>query len=122
MTLFTVILLLIVGAAAGLVSGLLGVGGGVVIIPALLYIFGMSQHQAQGTSLALLSIPVALSGAYNYYKSGFVDIKMVLILAAAFVISAYGGSLLAVKLSGGLLKKIFAGFLILVALKILFEK
>ncbi len=122
MNLTSIILLLIIGILAGTISGLLGIGGGIIVVPALIYVFGMIQHQAQGTSLGLLSIPVALSGAINYYKSGNIDIKMVLILAVAFIAGAYGSSLLAVKLSGNVLKKIFAIFLIITAIKILFEK
>ena len=116
-----IIILLIIGLLAGIVSGSLGVGGGVVIVPALIYFYGMTQQEAQGTSLGLLALPVVLLGAYNYYKEGYINIKFVLILAIAFVVGSYLGSAVAVHLSGKTLQKIFAGFMILVALKMLFK-
>jgi uncharacterized membrane protein YfcA len=116
-----IIILLIIGLAAGMVSGSLGVGGGVVIVPALIFFYGMTQQEAQGTSLGLLALPVVIAGAYNYYKGGYINIKFVLILAIAFVVGSYFGSMLAVNISGKTLQKIFAGFMILVALKMLIK-
>ena len=122
MTTETVIYLLIIGAVAGMLSGLLGVGGGIIVIPALIIVMGLSQHQAQGTSLALLSIPVAVGGAFNYYKSGYIELKYVLVLGIAFFVGGYIGSLISVRVSGDILKKIFAVFMIIVAVKILIGK
>lgn len=118
----TVITLLVIGAAAGLLSGFFGIGGAVIIIPALIIFSEMTQHQAQGTALAVLSIPVALGGAINYYRAGHINLKYVLILAVAFFIGAYLASSLAVKIAPKLLNKAFALLLLVIALKMLFEK
>ena len=116
----TVILLIIVGLAAGALSGLVGVGGGIIIVPALVYILSFSQHQAQGTSLGLLLLPVGILAVLNYYKKGYIDIKVVLIMAAAFVIGGWLGSKYALSLSQEAVKKIFAVIMLLVATKMLF--
>jgi uncharacterized membrane protein YfcA len=112
--------LLVIGFAAGFMSSLVGIGGGVVIVPALVIIFGLSQKMAQGTSLAMLSLPVAFIGAYNYYKEGQVNWKMALILAATFVIGGYLGSKVVLGLDTSIVKKIFAIFMIVIAVKYLF--
>ena len=122
MPLNTIFILLLIGLAAGLLSGLLGVGGAVIIIPALLLFLGMTQHQAQGTALGMLSIPVALGGALNYYRGGHINLKYVLFLSAAFFIGGYIGSLFALQMSDKILKKIFAFFLLTISLKMIFEK
>jgi uncharacterized membrane protein YfcA len=119
----TIILLLIVGLVAGTLSGLVGVGGGVIIIPALVYILGFNQAEAQGTSLGILLLPVGIFAVLNYYKQGFVDIKVVLIISLAFVIGGWLGSKLAVSLSQQSLKKMFGSLLLLLAIKMLvFDK
>ncbi len=120
MTVQTILLLLLIGAAAGMLSGLVGVGGGVIIVPALVMVLGFSQHQAQGTSLGLLSIPVVAVAAFNYYKQGYIDIKVVLIMAVAFLIGGFLGSKLAVGLPQAQLKKIFAIVLLIIGGKMLF--
>ena len=74
MTIQTVILLIIVGLAAGILSGMIGIGGGIIIVPALVYILGFSQKEAQGTSLGLLLLPVGILAVLNYYKAGFIDV------------------------------------------------
>ncbi|MBW7913916.1 MAG: sulfite exporter TauE/SafE family protein [Taibaiella sp.] len=112
--------LLVIGFAAGFMSSLVGIGGGVVIVPALVIIFGLSQKMAQGTSLAMLSLPVAFIGAYNYYKEGQVNWKIALILAATFVIGGYLGSKVVLGLDTSIVKKIFAIFMIVIAVKYLF--
>ncbi len=122
MSINEIITLLLTGIVAGFISGSLGVGGGVIIIPAMLFLFGMTQHQAQGISIGLLSLPVAMAGAYNYYKEGHINIKYVIILAVVFSISGYFGSMLAVKLPGKMLKKIFGVFLLIAAIKMIFSK
>ncbi len=115
-----ILTLLVIGFAAGFMSSLVGIGGGVVIVPALVIIFGLSQKMAQGTSLAMLSLPVAFIGAYNYYKEGQVNWKMALILAATFVIGGYLGSKVVLGLDSSIIKKIFAIFMIAIAVKYLF--
>ncbi len=117
-----IILLLIVGIAAGVLAGLFGVGGGIIVIPALIYIFGMTQHQAQGTSIGLLLLPVGILAFMNYYRAGYINVKFALILAAAFVVGGYFGSKLAINIPNINLKRIFAVFVILVGLKMLFGK
>ncbi len=112
--------LLVIGFAAGFMSSLVGIGGGVVIVPALVIIFGLSQKMAQGTSLAMLSLPVAFIGAYNYYKEGQVNWKMALVLAVTFVIGGYLGSKVVLGLDTAIIKKIFAIFMIVIAIKYLF--
>jgi uncharacterized membrane protein YfcA len=119
----TVLLLLIaVGLVTGVLGGMLGIGGGLILIPSLVYIFGFSQHQAIGTSLAIMLPPIGLFAAYNYYKAGQVNLKYALILAAAFMIGSYFSSKLAVKIPENVLRKTFSVFLFLVAIKMFFSK
>jgi uncharacterized membrane protein YfcA len=122
MPLHIIFILLLIGLSAGLLSGLLGVGGAVIIIPALLLLPGISQHHAQGTALGMLSIPVALGGALNYYRGGYINLKYVLFLSVAFFIGGYIGSLFALQMPDKVLKKIFAFFLLIISLKMIFEK
>jgi uncharacterized membrane protein YfcA len=114
---------MIIGLLAGVLSGLVGVGGGIIIVPALVFLLGFSQHQAQGTSLGLLLLPVGILAVFNYYKQGYIDIKVVLIMSVAFVLGGWLGSKLSLSISEQLLKKVFAFILIGVAAKILlFDK
>jgi len=117
-----IIFLLLIGMAAGAVSGVLGIGGGIIIIPALVYIMGYSQQEAQGTSLGLLLPPIGLLAVINYYKAGFVNIKAALIMSVAFVLGSYISSKFAVSLPENVLKKIFGVFLLFYAIKLFFEK
>jgi uncharacterized protein len=116
----TILLLILVGLAAGALSGMVGVGGGIIIVPALVYILGFSQFQAQGTSLGLLLLPVGFLAVWNYYKQGYIDVKVVLVMCAAFVIGGYVGSRFTLSLPQETVKKIFAVILLLVAGKMLF--
>lgn len=115
----TWILLILIGLAAGLLSGFLGIGGGLILVPALMFILGYSQHQAQGTSLGMLLLPVGILGVYQYWKEGMINLKAVALLAIGFVVGAHFGSLLAIRLSPMALKRAFAVFLIFVAIKYL---
>ncbi len=115
------ILLVFIGLITGGLSGLLGIGGGIIVIPALVLLLNFSQKLAQGTSLAMLLPPIGLLAAYNYYKAGYVDIKAAIILIVTFIIGSYITSYLAVNLPESIIKKIFAMFLILYAIKILIE-
>lgn len=117
-----VITLLLIGLVAGFIGAAFGLGGGIIIVPALIFFMGLTQHQAQGTSLGVLVFPVAILGAFNYYKSGYINVKFILILALAFVVGGYLGSLFSISLSEKLLKKIFGIFILLVSLKMIFEK
>lgn len=116
----TIIGLLIIGLVAGLMSSMVGIGGGIVIVPSLVFILAMSQKTAQGTSLAMLLPPIGIMGVVQYYKSGYVDFKVAGILCLAFLGGSYLGGLLAVKMPDVILKKVFGGFLLLVALKYIF--
>jgi uncharacterized membrane protein YfcA len=116
----TVFIIIAIGFAAGMLGGMIGIGGGLVVVPALVYFLAFSQHKAQGTSLGLLVLPVALLGVFNYYKKGYVDVKAVGLLAVGFVLGSYLGSKYALSLPQETLKKIFAFFLILLAFKMLF--
>jgi uncharacterized protein len=118
----TIVILLAIGIFTGIMAGMLGIGGGLVVIPALVMIMGMTQQSAQGTSLAMMLPPIGILAAYNYYKAGHVDIRFALLLAAAFIIGSYFGSKIAVRLPQDVLKKIFGVFLLLVAIKMLFWK
>ena len=118
----TIIILLSIGLFAGVLSGLVGIGGGVIIVPALIYFMQMSQQQAQGTSLAVLLLPVGILAVYNYYNAGLVDIKAMLIISITFVVGGYIGSKIAITLDQNTLKKIFGVFLLLLSLKILLFK
>jgi hypothetical protein len=122
MSVETLLILIAIGLFAGAFSGMVGIGGGVIIIPALVYFVGFSQHQAQGTSLAIMLPPIGLMAAYQYYKAGHVNLTYALIIASAFFIGGYFGAKYAVKMPQDLLKKIFGVFLILVALKTIFGK
>ncbi len=114
--------LLFIGLLAGVMSGLLGIGGGIIVIPGLVYLLDFSQKQAQGTSLSMLLPPIGLLAAYNYYKAGLVDIKATIILIITFIIGSYFSSLFAVNLPENVIKKIFGVFLLFYALKLFVEK
>lgn len=120
MSTYTLIMLLIVGLAAGTLAGLVGVGGGIIIIPALVYFLGFTQKEAQGTSLGILLLPVGILAAINYYKQGFIDLKVVLIVSAAFIIGGFFGSKLALSISQDTLRKVFGTLLLILAIKMLF--
>jgi uncharacterized membrane protein YfcA len=122
MSVSTVLVLLVIGTITGIMAGMLGIGGGLVVIPALVMVMGMSQQSAKGTSLAMMLPPIGILAAYNYYKAGHVDIRFALLLAVAFIIGSYFGSKLAIKLPQDTLKKIFGIFLLLVSIKMLFWK
>ncbi|HOK37777.1 MAG: sulfite exporter TauE/SafE family protein [Bacteroidales bacterium] len=116
-----IILLILIGLAAGMLGGLFGVGGGIIVIPALIYLLGMTQHQAQGTSVAFMLLPVGLLAFINYYKNGYINIKFAAILAAAFFVGAFFGSKIAINLSSDTLKKMFAVLVIITGIKLFFD-
>lgn len=119
MSVETVLLLVLIGLAAGMLSGLVGVGGGIIIVPALVFFLGFSQHEAQGTSLGLLLLPVGILAVLNYYNRGFIDIRLVLIMSIAFVVGGYLGSKLALSIPQETLRKIFAVILLYTAVRML---
>jgi uncharacterized membrane protein YfcA len=115
----SIILLMTVGLAAGILSGLVGVGGGIIIVPALIFFLGFSQLQAQGTSLGLLLLPVGIFAVINYYRAGHIDLKVVGIMSLAFVVGGWVGSKLALRLDQEMVKKIFAVVLFYTAFRLL---
>ena len=122
MSVSMILILLLIGVAAGFASGFVGVGGGIIIVPALVFFLGYSQHMAQGTSLALMLPPIGLLGFYNYYKSGNTNVTAAAIIAVAFVLGAYFGSKLSMSMDQRVVKKIFGGVMMLAAAKLLFSK
>ena len=117
MTYREIILLILIGCLAGLVSGGFGVGGGIIIVPSLVFIMGYSQHMAQGTSLSLMLPPIFIVAAYNFYSEGFVDIPVAIILMFSFMIGAYFGAKIALKLPEVTVKRIFGALMVLAGLK-----
>jgi uncharacterized protein len=115
-------LLFLLGIIAGSLSGLIGIGGGVIIVPALIFLFGLSQHQAQGTTLALLVPPIGILGAWVYYKQGYVDLKIAAVICIGFFLGSMFGAKLATSLSNILLQRIFGIALLLISLKMIFVK
>jgi len=124
MNLSIILVLILIGFVAGMLSGMFGIGGGVVMVPLLLFLLGYSQHQAQGTSLAVLAVPVTFIAAYTYYKSGedVVNWKYSVVIAMFFIIGGYFGSKIALSINQAVLKKIFSVILIVIAIKMFFSK
>ena len=118
----TIIIILIIGTVAGVFGGFIGIGGGLIVVPALVYFMGMSQHGAQGTSLAMMLPPIGALAVYNYYKAGEVDFKVAAILCISFIIGSFFGSKIAISISPYQLKKIFGVIIILLGFKMLFWK
>ena len=116
------LILIVIGIVTGIMAGMLGIGGAIIMIPALVFFLGLTQQAAQGTSLAVMLPPIGIIAAYNYYKAGQVNIKFAIILAIAFLVGSYFGSKLALNLPQSVLKKIFGLLLLLVAAKMLFSK
>lgn len=121
MTLQTIILLMCIGLTAGILSGLIGIGGGIIMVP-LLLLMGFTQQQAQGTSLAALLPPVTLLAVLNYHKAGFIDWRFAIIIALVFVVGGYIGSKIAIDINQAILKKVFAVTLLLIGGFLLFDK
>ena len=112
-----------IGIISGILGGLLGLGGAIIIIPALAIFLGYSQQMAQGTALIMMVLPVGALAAYQYYQKGFVDIKASLILAAFFFIGGYFGAKFATQIPELFMKRIFAVLLVGIAVKMwFFEK
>jgi len=113
---------IILGLLAGSISGLIGIGGGVLIVPALIFVFGFTQQQAQGTTLALLVPPIGFLAAYTYFKSGYVDLKAAAFICIGFFIGGLIGSKTAVNLSNDFLHKVFGLIMIIIGLYITIRK
>lgn len=122
MTISQLIILAIIGLLSGILSGVLGVGGGIIVIPALVFILGLTQHQAQGTNLAFMLPPIGILAAWNYWNEGHVNWRFAIVLAIAFFIGAYFGSAISIHLSAKVLRKIFGVLMLVVAIKMIFSK
>lgn len=121
MSISTLSILILIGLSAGLLSGVVGVGGGIVMIPLMMLLLGLDQQQAQGTSLAVMLPPIGVLAAWNYHKAGFVEWKFAMIIAATFIIGGYLGSQWAVKMDPRVLRKIFGAVMLLGGLKLVFK-
>ena len=106
----------------GTFSGLIGIGGGTIIVPALIFLFGMSQHQAQGTTLALLVPPIGFLAAWTYYKQGYVDLRIAALICMGFFFGGLLGAKFATRLSNVALERVFGVALLLISLKMIFAK
>lgn len=122
MTIQIILSLILIGILAGVLSGLVGVGGGIIMVPLLVMFLSLSQHQAQGTSLAVLAVPVTAVAVFNYYKEGQINLKYAAVIAVFFVVGSIVGSKFALTLDQKVLKKIFAVVLVVIAGKMLLEK
>jgi uncharacterized membrane protein YfcA len=110
------------GLTAGVISGLIGIGGGVLITPALVYLFGFSQYSAQGTTLALLVPPIGLLGALTYYHQGYVDLKVAILVCLGFFLGGFVGAKFAVHMPELFLRRLFGAAMLIVSLRMLFSK
>ena len=117
-----IFLYILLGLVAGIFSGLIGIGGAIIIIPVLVLLFGLSQHTAQGTTLALMVPPIGLLAALAYYKQGFVDLKIAAFICVGFFIGGLLGAKFAIGIPEQLLKKIFGVVLLAVSIKMILTK
>jgi len=122
MDLTTVIILLVIGLLAGFASGMVGIGGGVVIVPALVYFLHLSQHEAQGVSIGMLLMPVGFLAAFNYYKSGNFNFSYSAIIGLTFVLGAFLGSKVSLNIDEVLMKRIFGVVMLLLSIKMILSK
>ncbi|MEB3211897.1 MAG: sulfite exporter TauE/SafE family protein [Leptolyngbyaceae bacterium] len=116
-----ILLFLGLGLGAGTISGLIGIGGGVLITPALIYMFGFEQKIAQGTTLALLVPPIGILGAWAYYQQGFVNVKAALLICLGFVLGGLIGAKFAVNVDPNVLKRIFGGAMLAIAIRMIWS-
>lgn len=122
MTTVQLLILMVIGITSGVLAGVFGVGGAIIVIPALVFILGLSQHEAQGTSLAFMIPPVGILAAWNYWKAGHVNWKIAAVLAATFVVGAYLGSQFSLNISDRSLRRGFGALMLILALKMIFSK
>ena len=122
MSLFTVTVLIMIGLLAGSLSGLLGIGGGILIIPLLIIFLGLTQHEAQGTALFSMLPPIGILAAINYYKEGFVKWEYAIIISLAFVIGGYFGSKISLNISPQIVRRVFGIIMLIGAIKLIYSK
>lgn len=119
MTSSTILILLSIGLGAGMLSGFVGVGGGIVIVPALVFLLGLTQHEAQGTSLLVLMMPVVALAVFNYWQKGQVNWKFAIIIASTFVVGGFIGSKIALKVNPAFVKIIFGALMLYISIKMM---
>jgi len=117
-----ILLYLLLGLTAGIFSGVIGIGGGIIIVPALVFLFGLSQHQAQGTTLALLVPPIGILAAWTYYRQGYVNLQIAAFICLGFFFGSLLGAKVATGLSDTTLEKVFGVALLLISLKMIFGR
>lgn len=117
-----VVSFLLLGLLAGVLSGLLGIGGGIVMVPALVFASGMSQHLAQGTTLALMVPPIGLLAAWTYYRQGYVDVKIAALICIGFFFGGLLGARFATAIDAVLLKRLFGMVLLIAAVKVILAR
>ena len=122
MDITTCIILIVIGLLAGILSGLVGVGGGILMIPLLIMFLGLTQHQAQGTALFAMLPPIGILAAMNYYKEGFVKWEYAAVIALAFVVGGYFGSKLSISLPDQTVRRVFGVIMLIGAIKLIFSK
>ncbi len=125
MTVTTILILIIIGLSAGILSGLVGVGGGIVMVPLFVLFLGLTQHNAQGLSLAVMLPPVTFLAVYNYHTAGSggnIDWRIALTVSLLFAIGGFIGSKIALQIDQRMLRKIFGVFMLFVAVKLIFAK
>ncbi|MDC0249324.1 sulfite exporter TauE/SafE family protein [Flavobacteriales bacterium] len=119
MSILTFFVLLIIGLLAGVLSGFLGIGGGILIVPLLIMLLGLTQHQAQGTTLFAMLPPIGIMAAINYYKEGFVKWEYAAVIALTFVVGGYFGSTLAISLPDQTVRRVFGVVMLIGAIKLI---
>lgn len=119
MDLSTLIILIAIGLVAGMLSGFIGVGGGIIVVPGLIYFLGMPQHMAQGTSLLLMLPPIGILAAYNYHKAGEMNVSFAIVIAVAFIIGGFFGSKISLKMSPQTVKFFFGVLMLYVSVRMI---
>jgi uncharacterized membrane protein YfcA len=122
MSILTFAMLIIIGLLAGILSGLVGVGGGLILIPLLIVLLGLTQHQAQGTALFAMLPPIGILAAMNYFKQGYVKSEYAVVIALSFVIGGYFGSKLSLSLPPQTVRRIFGVVMLIGGFKLIFSK
>lgn len=115
------LLYILLGLIAGILSGLIGIGGGVMIVPSLIFLFGFSQQEAQGTTLGLLVPPIGILAAWTYYQQGYVNLKVAALICLGFVLGGLVGAKIAILVPSKILEKIFGIALLSIAVKMIFS-
>jgi len=116
------VLFVFLGLVAGILGGLVGIGGGVIIVPALVFLFGFSQQQAQGTTLALMVPPIGILAAWTYYKMGFVDLVAAGLICVGFVAGSFFGARIATSLPSQQVERLFGVVLFIISMKMILAK